>query len=1198
MKTNLFRLFILACFNLMLGHLAQASSLPRFSTSTTEGETTWYFISFNAGSFNLHDGGNNIRVRTRQADTSSKNQKWALVGTKDDFVLYSLAGRYLSYSDDLKLYTCSREASVHFRVVESSEDPDAFEIQRIGGTAGQSMQMTSPGTVNTTVRDSVAGTEGALITFKPCETLTPIFVSETEEPVWYIVAFCHNAQTAISARGNNESIVQAKQSKSNAGLWKFIGNKDNFKIANKDGKYLYTQASGNLVLVMASTDASKAGSFKLTASTNTTYKGIWMIESLSNSGSYLNAQGGVTVGNGVCLWNNASDTNNPLNFIEETMFEASEYIVSGVTGYVPEEASTMWYTTPAVLAPALSGDVWKDYALPLGNGQLGTTYLGGIYKEDLQFNEKTLWTGRSTDNTTGGSKYTAGNGGYGGYQNFGNIIVQNIDKQTIDFADGKDVTEYVRTLNLATGVGGVDFKNSDGNIAYERRYLVSNPDNVGAYLFTANAPGKQSLRITVNSGKPGVNATTSYSDGMATFAGKLETVSYQAAVKVVNKGGTLRTRGSYIDVVNADSVIIFMAAGTDYDPQSTTYVSTTLRNNLKSEMSGRVNAAAEKSWNEIYEAHVADHSKYFGRVEFVIDAARNNKPTNELIDDYTNKRGTADAGALMLEKLYFDYGRYMTIAGSRGIDLPTNLQGIWNNSSNAPWGADIHANINVQMNYWPAEPTNLSELHLPFLNYIINMANSKEWKANATQLAGQTKGWTCITENNIFGGRGNFQTNYVIANAWYVTHLWQHYRYTLDRDFLKRAFPAMWGATQFWMERLILASDGTYECPNEYSPEHGPGSQNAVAHAQQLVAELFANTLAAANILGSDANISQADLNTLNDRYSKLDKGLAIEKYTGAWGHTKNGISTGTNILREWKYSDYTAGADGHRHSSHLMCLYPFSQVTQGSALFNAAVNSLQLRGDASTGWSMGWKVNLWARAKDGNHAHQIFNYALIPGRGNGGVFYNLFDVHAPYYFQIDGNFGTCSGIAEMLMQSHTDTIEILPALPTTLWRSGHIKGLKAVGDFTVDISWKNAKADQIKIKSNQGQPLVVKSKDIANATAIYVGSNLVTATKKGNDIVSIPCEAGQTVNIFMNTVPTGFKKATLTETATPKLHISQRTITVSGEVQTLELLDLQGRTLKRAKGNSLSAAQGQGSLFLLKITMKNGQSKTIKVSL
>ena len=183
-------------------------------------------------------------------------------------------------------------------------------------------------------------------------------------------------------------------------------------------------------------------------------------------------------------------------------------------------------------------------------------------------------------------------------------------------------------------------------------------------------------------------------------------------------------------------------------------------------------------------------------------------------------------------------------------------------------------------------------------------------------------------------------------------------------------------------------------------------------------------------------------------------------------------------------------------------------------------------------------------------------------------------------------------------MQSHTDTIEILPALPTTLWRSGHIKGLKAVGDFTVDISWKNAKADQIKIKSNQGQPLVVKSKDIANATAIYVGSNLVTPTKKGNDIVSIPCEAGQTVNIFMNTVPTGFKKATLTETATPKLHISQRTITVSGEVQTLELLDLQGRTLKRAKGNSLSAAQGQGSLFLLKITMKNGQSKTIKVSL
>ncbi len=937
--------------------------------------------------------------------------------------------------------------------------------------------------------------------------ITPPLFSTNETSHWYQIKFKAGSCTTIADQGSGNAAAQARAAKSGDQLWRFIGDETSFKIQNKaNSTYLYVDGS----TVKSTSDASQAGTFSLALTTNSTYIPAYMI---SNGSGYFNAWSGIVVGNSIGIWNSTSDTNNVIEFVAEDDIEVVEYVVSGIASYAPEHQSTLWYNVPPHLASGLSGDLWKDYALPLGNGQLGSTFLGNVYKEDLQFNEKTLWTGRSTDQATYGS-YVGGSG-YGGYQNFGDVIVKQMDTDAFDFEDGKGVTNYLRQLDLTTATGTVSFTSEATGVNYKRQYIVSNPDNVAAYVFTADQAGKQTLQITLASGKPGVDATTNYSNGEAWFSGSLETVSYNARIKVVNRGGTIQTDDSGIMVTGADSVFIYVAAGTDYDPSSSTYTSETLRNALSTTMQDRVTAAAARAWGALYADHVADHQSLYNRVEFVLDAASNTQPTETLVNNYTTTKGTTDAGALMLEKLYFDYGRYLTIAGSRGIALPTNLQGIWNNSSSAPWGADIHANINVQMNYWPAEPTNLSECHLPFLNYIINMSGSPQWTDNATSMAGQTVGWTCITENNIFGGRGSFQTNYVIANAWYATHLWQHYRYTLDRTFLVRAFPAMWGATQFWMERLVLASDGTYECPNEYSPEHGPSCENGVAHAQQLVAALFDATLQSAAILGDDAGISSTDLATLQDRYDKLDKGLAIEEYTGDWGDTVNGISTGTSILREWKYSDYTAGSNGHRHSSHLMCLYPFNQVTEGTDLFNAAVNSLQLRGDASTGWSMAWKVNLWARAKDGAHAHQIFNYALVPGTGSGGVFYNLFDVHAPYYFQIDGNFGACSGMAEMLMQSHTGTIEILPALPEALWVNGHINGLKAVGDFTVDIAWQNAKASEVVITNNQGQTLNVKCTGIGTGIAtITIGGAEVTPTIIDDDNVTIPSSQGDEVHI------------------------------------------------------------------------------------
>ncbi|MDD6775421.1 MAG: hypothetical protein PUD98_07400, partial [Bacteroidales bacterium] len=279
--------------------------------------------------------------------------------------------------------------------------------------------------------------------------------------------------------------------------------------------------------------------------------------------------------------------------------------------------------------------------------------------------------------------------------------------------------------------------------------------------------------------------------------------------------------------------------------------------------------------------------------------------------------------------------------------------------------------------------------------------------------------------------------------------------------------------------------------------------------AQQLVYDLFENTLAAIRVLGQQAaGISDEDLATLKNRFDNLDPGLATEIYDGTWGTTA--IAANTPILREWKTSAFSAGQNGHRHMSHLMCLYPFSQVTPGTELYNAAVNSLRLRGDGATGWSMGWKINLWARAKDGDHSRTILNNALRHANGGAGVFYNLYDSHAP--FQIDGNFGACAGMAEMIMQSQSDTIEVLPALPSA-WTAGTMTGMKAVGNFTVDITWSAGKATRVKVVSHKGQPLMMKAADIASAKITKNGTDVGTAIV-ATDVVRIPTEEGDEIII------------------------------------------------------------------------------------
>ena len=1080
-------LFLLA---MMTSMAASAQGLlPDFST---EDAPVWYQVQFKTGGACLADQGTGKQLKT--ANKAATNaQKWQFIGNKSSFKMKSMDGNYVNFSGG-KFTTAKTGIDLKMIASPNANASECFEIQR--KSSNQSMNQFQGSGADRLLGEWTAGDNNNPLMFVPMFVKLPEF-SDDKKEVWYFIQF-RNGMKAFADMGIDKCILTDNPEPVDEQLWKLVGSKENFQLVNKLNHYAVVSdvAEGsNPHPVRTSVKEYKPG-FSLVETKDGTYAPSWEI--MTNDTQFgdkcrFNQFGGAGTGKAIGLW--TSDKNNPLAFIDPSLMTYNDYKSTGIEGYKPEHDLTLWYTMPATTAPLFTPDNWysnwMEYSLPIGDGQFGASLFGGIEKDQILFNEKTLWSGASNK--------------YGKYEVFGSVFAENLGDDFY-YTTKKAAKNYYRQLDLTTATGKVSFANQEG-LTYTREYIASNPARVVVARYTADQKGKINLLFTLESGKPGVKAVTTYDNGQAAFKGNLETVSYNARIKVVNVGGTLKTTKNGIEVRNADEVLVFLAGGTDYDAYSKSYISNT--GALAGTIQARINDASKKTWDELYKEHVADFQKYMGRVDFQLDGTKNEIPTNELVDTYKGGKGP---NALMLEKLYFAYGRYLEISSSRGVDLPSNLQGIWCNNAQPAWNCDIHANINVQMNYWPAEPTNLSEMHLPFLNYIANMANSDQWKKNV--------GWTCLTENNIFGGGGGFQPNYVIANAWYCTHLWQHYRFTLDKEYLKRVFPAMWSASRFWINRLKLASDGTYVCPDEYSPEHGPRAEDGVAHAQQLVWDLLDNTLKAVEILGKEAKVDAKLLDIHKQRLAKLDKGLAIEPYKGKWGATKNGVKKGDDLLREWKYSTYEAGADGHRHMSHLMCLYPFSQVHPDTKLFNAAVNSMKLRGDGATGWSMGWKINLWARALDGNHARTILNNALAHANHSSGVYYNLFDAHNP--FQIDGNFGACSGIAEMIMQSNSDTIRILPALPSA-WKKGSMKGLKAVGDFTVDVAWENLKPTMAKIVSNQGQPLMIHHKDIATRKVMVNGVEVKAEVLNANTI-KVPAKAKDVVTVDFSEVAAGIE--------------------------------------------------------------------------